>query len=79
MDTALEHPHLVRGLVVSGAGAGEPDFRDPFLLDMFAEQAGGCCALIEGSAHYPNLERPAQFDALLRDFLATDRGWRRAT
>ncbi|GAB7065626.1 alpha/beta hydrolase [Streptomyces mexicanus] len=30
VDTALEHPRLVRALVVSGVGTSEPDFRDPW-------------------------------------------------
>ncbi|MCN9240452.1 alpha/beta hydrolase [Streptomyces sp. RY43-2] len=30
VDTALEHPALVRALVVSGAGTSEPDFQDPW-------------------------------------------------
>lgn len=39
VDVALEAPDLVDGLVVSGAGAGEPDFRDPWILDLFARWA----------------------------------------
>ncbi|MEV6651726.1 alpha/beta hydrolase [Streptomyces sp. NPDC051219] len=31
VDTALEHPTLVRALVVSGRGLGEPDISDPWL------------------------------------------------
>ncbi|MCX4539121.1 alpha/beta fold hydrolase [Streptomyces sp. NBC_01565] len=30
VDTALEHPDLVRALVVSGRGIGEPDLTDPW-------------------------------------------------
>ncbi|MFE0331207.1 alpha/beta fold hydrolase [Streptomyces sp. NPDC058960] len=30
VDTALEHPDLVRALVVSGVGTSEPEFRDPW-------------------------------------------------
>jgi pimeloyl-ACP methyl ester carboxylesterase len=43
IDTALEHPGLVRGLVACGAGAsryaalGQGDFRDPWMLERFAE------------------------------------------
>ena len=37
VDTALEHPHLVSGLVVSGSGTSEPTFTDPWVLDVFAE------------------------------------------
>ncbi|MFF0744023.1 alpha/beta fold hydrolase [Streptomyces sp. NPDC004111] len=38
VDTALEHPDLVRGLVVSGVGTSEPVWRDPWILDIQAEQ-----------------------------------------
>ncbi len=37
VDTALEHPDLVAGLVVSGTGTSEPTFTDPWVLDVFAE------------------------------------------
>jgi pimeloyl-ACP methyl ester carboxylesterase len=37
LDTAVEHPELVRAVVVVGAGAGNPTFRDPFVLGIFAE------------------------------------------
>jgi pimeloyl-ACP methyl ester carboxylesterase len=166
-DTALEHPELVRALVVSGAGTSEPEFRDPWtaavlgglrtalaagdaaggverFLDFAAgphrsladvppgvldtlratalrtlagaaaaggaqavpvtrtwerlpaitvpvlavnggadsedhlrlagrlarEVANGRTAVVEGSGHYPNLERPDDFDAILAGFLA---------
>ncbi|GLZ48774.1 hydrolase [Actinomycetospora sp. NBRC 106375] len=39
VDVALEAPELVDRLVVSGAGAGEPDFRDPGILDLFTRWA----------------------------------------
>ncbi|MFE1776759.1 alpha/beta fold hydrolase [Streptomyces sp. NPDC059008] len=39
VDTALEHPDLVRALVVSGAGTNEPEFQDPWVKEMLAEQA----------------------------------------
>jgi 3-oxoadipate enol-lactonase len=39
VDVALEAPELVERLVVSGAGAGEPDFRDPWIHDLFAGRA----------------------------------------
>ena len=32
VDTALEHPDLVRALVVGGAGTSEPEFTDPWTL-----------------------------------------------
>ncbi|GIG68877.1 alpha/beta fold hydrolase [Phytomonospora endophytica] len=34
VDTALEHPELVAGLVVTGAGTGEPVFADPWTVDV---------------------------------------------
>lgn len=37
LDTALEHPDLVRAVVVSGAGTSEPTFEDPWMLGVFAE------------------------------------------
>ncbi|CAL9367295.1 alpha/beta fold hydrolase [Streptomyces sp. enrichment culture] len=37
VDTALEHPGLVRALVVSGAGTSEPDFRDPWTTSVLAD------------------------------------------
>lgn len=39
VDTALEHPDLVRALVVSGAGTSEPEFDDPWTLGVLAAQA----------------------------------------
>ena len=36
VDTALEHPTLVRALVVSGVGTSEPDFQDPWTRDVQA-------------------------------------------
>lgn len=38
-DTALEYPHLVSGLVVSGAGTNEPTFDDPWIRDVQRAQA----------------------------------------
>ncbi|MFH0520733.1 alpha/beta fold hydrolase [Streptomyces sp. M41] len=38
-DTALEHPELVRALVVCGAGASEFEFTDPHTLEHIAEGA----------------------------------------
>jgi pimeloyl-ACP methyl ester carboxylesterase len=37
LDVALEHPGLARALVISGAGTSEPDFRDPWILEVQAE------------------------------------------
>ncbi|MFD0339779.1 alpha/beta fold hydrolase [Streptomyces sp. NPDC127117] len=39
VDTALEHPDLVRALVVSGAGTSEPAFDDPWSRRVLAAQA----------------------------------------
>lgn len=38
-DTTLEHPELVRALVVSGAGASEFEFTDPGTLEHVSEAA----------------------------------------
>lgn len=39
VDTALTRPDLADRVVVSGVGIGEPDFRDPWVLGVFAEWA----------------------------------------
>ncbi|MEJ2885461.1 alpha/beta fold hydrolase [Actinomycetospora aeridis] len=39
VDLALEAPELVSGLVVSGAGAGGAEFRDPATLELLARWA----------------------------------------
>ncbi|KPC60840.1 alpha/beta fold hydrolase [Streptomyces chattanoogensis] len=44
VDTALEHPELVRALVVSGVGTSEPDWRDPWITEIQAEQARALAA-----------------------------------
>jgi pimeloyl-ACP methyl ester carboxylesterase len=36
VDTALEHPDLVRALIVTGAGTSEPYFTDPWTLQALA-------------------------------------------
>ncbi len=38
-DTALEHPELVAGLAVCGAGTNEPVFEDPWLTGLQAQMA----------------------------------------
>lgn len=38
VDTALEHPGLVRALAVSGAGTSEPEYRDPWTMDFAARR-----------------------------------------
>ncbi|GHE28269.1 alpha/beta fold hydrolase [Streptomyces capitiformicae] len=40
VDTALEHPELVRALVVSGVGTSEPEFTDPWTKDSTARYYG---------------------------------------
>jgi pimeloyl-ACP methyl ester carboxylesterase len=40
VDTALEHPDLVRALVVSGVGTSEPEFTDPWTKDSTARYYG---------------------------------------
>jgi len=37
VDTALEHPSRVAGLVVSGTDTSEPEFTDPWALEAFAQ------------------------------------------
>jgi len=45
VDTALEHPDLVRALVTSGAGTSQPEYTDPWTIqvrhDWFAAMAAG--------------------------------------
>ncbi|MCK2216935.1 alpha/beta hydrolase [Actinomadura sp. ATCC 31491] len=50
VDTALEHPDLVRALIVSGAGTSEPDFADPWTIRALAAwQAAMAAGDLEGS------------------------------
>ncbi|MER6311386.1 alpha/beta hydrolase [Streptomyces sp. NPDC001657] len=44
VDTALEHPELVRALVVSGAGTSEPEWRDPWVAEVRAAEAEALAA-----------------------------------
>ncbi|MGW1101481.1 alpha/beta fold hydrolase [Streptomyces sp. NPDC002540] len=44
VDTVLEHPDLVRALVVSGAGTSEPEFQDPWSEGVLADQARALAA-----------------------------------
>ncbi|MCK7626601.1 alpha/beta hydrolase [Streptomyces sp. RS10V-4] len=44
VDTALEHPELVRALVVSGVGTSEPEFQDPWLGGIRDEEASALAA-----------------------------------
>lgn len=45
VDTALEHPDLVAGIVASGAGTNEPTFDDPWTLDVLGRAAEAQAAL----------------------------------
>ncbi|MFE6502437.1 alpha/beta fold hydrolase [Kitasatospora sp. NPDC057738] len=47
LDLALEHPELVRALVISGNGTSESEFTDPWLGELAAHQTA---ALAEGDA-----------------------------
>ncbi|HEY4024357.1 MAG TPA: alpha/beta hydrolase [Pseudonocardiaceae bacterium] len=50
VDTALEHPDLVRALVVSGAGTSEPEFTDPWTLNVLGRWTSAMAAGdLEGS------------------------------
>ncbi|MEW9517315.1 alpha/beta fold hydrolase [Streptomyces tubercidicus] len=44
VDTALEHPGLVRALVVCGAGTSEPEFHHPWVREIQAAQARALAA-----------------------------------
>jgi pimeloyl-ACP methyl ester carboxylesterase len=44
IDTALEHPELVRALVVSGRGIGDWDRTDPWAVELNAAQWGALAA-----------------------------------
>ncbi|MFI0714427.1 alpha/beta fold hydrolase [Streptomyces inhibens] len=44
VDTALEHPDLISALVVSGVGTSEPEFEDPWLGEIEAEEARALAA-----------------------------------
>ncbi|MEW9549037.1 alpha/beta fold hydrolase [Nonomuraea sp. NPDC050783] len=50
VDTALEHPELVRAVVVSGAGTSEPSFTDPWTTRALAAwNASMAAGDLEGS------------------------------
>jgi 3-oxoadipate enol-lactonase len=38
VDTAVEYPERVAGVVASGAGGGDPHFRDPWQLEVLAQR-----------------------------------------
>lgn len=44
VDTALEHPDLVRALVVSGVGTSEPEYTDPWTKDSTTRYYGALMA-----------------------------------
>ncbi|MGW1179319.1 alpha/beta fold hydrolase [Kitasatospora sp. NPDC002543] len=44
LDLALEHPELVRALVISGNGTGESEFGDPWLGELRDEQNAALAA-----------------------------------
>ena len=44
VDTALEHPDMVRALVVSGAATSEPEFADPWTLEVLGRQVAAMAA-----------------------------------
>jgi pimeloyl-ACP methyl ester carboxylesterase len=44
VDTALEHPDLVRALIVSGAGTSEPEFTDPWTRNVLSSWASAIAA-----------------------------------
>ncbi|UFR07238.1 alpha/beta hydrolase [Streptomyces sp. Go40/10] len=44
VDVALEHPELVRAVVVSGVGTSEPYFEDPWTLEVLGKQNGALAA-----------------------------------
>ncbi|MFI1769362.1 alpha/beta fold hydrolase [Streptomyces sp. NPDC020800] len=44
VDAALEHPELVRAVVVSGVGTSEAYFEDPWSLEVLGEQNGALAA-----------------------------------
>lgn len=38
LDTALDHPHRVRGVVISGCGASDQYWQSPFIVDLLKAQ-----------------------------------------
>lgn len=44
VDTALEHPGLVRAVVVTGAGTSEPTFTDPWTVSVLTAWTGAMAA-----------------------------------
>ncbi|WP_151523651.1 alpha/beta fold hydrolase [Serinicoccus kebangsaanensis] len=78
VDTALEHPDRVAGLVVSGTGTSEPDFADSWTLETLAawrraeEQADleGWIAAFLRFTHGPGRDR-AEVDPQVWDLVET--------
>lgn len=65
VDTALEHPRMVRGLVVTGAGTSEPYFTDPWTTEALAAWTAAMAA--------------GDLDASVERFVALGTGPYRAT
>ncbi|MGH3317912.1 MAG: alpha/beta fold hydrolase [Nocardioidaceae bacterium] len=85
VDVALEYPDRVSGIVVSGTGTSEPEFRDPWVLDLLAtwqrtQEAGDAEGWIEAfMAFVPGPHRALtdvdpevtrQVEQMVRDTLA---------
>ncbi|MFE7332340.1 alpha/beta fold hydrolase [Streptomyces sp. NPDC057565] len=72
VDCALEHPDLVRAVVVSGVGTSEPVFEDPWALDVLSAEgralaAGDAAGWVEAFQRFvagPHRD-PADVDANL--------------
>ncbi|MGA4838378.1 alpha/beta fold hydrolase [Streptomyces sp. G45] len=57
VDTALEHPDLVRAVAVCGVGTSEPEFHDPWVRALLAEwdrayAAGDAAAFVEATLRF---------------------------
>ena len=85
VDVALEYPDRVTGIVVSGTGTSEPDFRDPWVLDLLAtwqrtQEAGDAEGWIEAFMRFVpgprrrlddvDAEVAGQVEQMVRDTLA---------
>ncbi|MDI3403732.1 alpha/beta fold hydrolase [Streptomyces cavernicola] len=82
VDVALEHPDLVRALVVTAAGTSEPEFADPWVLGVQTEQqrafeAGDPAAWVEAYLQFAAGPRRTldevdpQVVALMRDMASS--------
>ena len=78
VDTALEHPDRVAGLVVSGTGSSAPHFTDPWVLEVMgrwqaAEHGGDLEGWIAAFSEFtvgPE-RRPEQVDPAVRSLVET--------